>query len=154
MTRPSHRRRFDDAGQVAGIEVLPFGFLIFVVGVLLLANAWAVVDAKLAVTSAARQAARTYVESDDPDGAAAAAHRSADDALSGQRGADRGHELRLHLDGPFARCTAVTAEVRIEVPAIGLPFIGGFGRSFDVGAAHTEVIDPYRSGLPGEVSCA
>ena len=32
-----------DAGQVGGIEALPFGLLVFVVGTLLIANAWAVV---------------------------------------------------------------------------------------------------------------
>ena len=46
-----------DAGMVGGIEVLPFGVLIFVVGSLLVANAWAVVDTKFMVTSAAREAA-------------------------------------------------------------------------------------------------
>ena len=56
-----------DAGQVGGIEALPFGLLIFVVGSLLIANAWAVVDAKFATDAAARQAVRTYVEGDDPD---------------------------------------------------------------------------------------
>ena len=62
------RRRIDwneDCGQVGGIEVLPFGLLVFIVGTLLVANAWAVVDAKLAVTSAAREAVRSYVEADD-----------------------------------------------------------------------------------------
>ena len=33
----------DDRGQVGGIEALPFGLLVFVVGALLVANAWAVV---------------------------------------------------------------------------------------------------------------
>jgi hypothetical protein len=32
-----------DSGQVGGIEALPFGLLVFVVGALLVANAWAVV---------------------------------------------------------------------------------------------------------------
>jgi hypothetical protein len=36
------RDRGDDRGQVGGIEVLPFGLLVFVVGTLLVANAWAV----------------------------------------------------------------------------------------------------------------
>ena len=49
------------------MEVLPFGFLMFVSVTLLLANAWAVIDAKLAVSAAAREAVRAYVESDDPD---------------------------------------------------------------------------------------
>ena len=43
-----------------------FGVLNFVVGTLLVANAWGVVDAKLAVTSAAREGVRAYVEA--PDG--------------------------------------------------------------------------------------
>ena len=32
-----------DAGQVGGIEALPFGLLVFVIGALLVANCWAVV---------------------------------------------------------------------------------------------------------------
>jgi hypothetical protein len=46
-----------DAGMVGGIETLPFGLLVFVVGSLLVAQAWAVVDAKLAVDAAASRAA-------------------------------------------------------------------------------------------------
>src|SRR5690606_27037415 len=92
----------DDAGQVAGIEVLPFGFLLFVVGVLLLANAWAVVDAKMSVTSAAREAARSFVESDDAESGAAAARVAAADALDGQRGSSSEADLRIALDGEFA----------------------------------------------------
>ena len=61
-----------DAGQVGGIEALPFGLLIFVAGSLLIANAWAVVDAKFATDAAARQAVRTFVESDDHDAGLAA----------------------------------------------------------------------------------
>ena len=55
----------DDRGQVAGIEVLPFGFLVLVAGTLLVVNAWAVVDAKFAVDAAVREAARAYVEAPD-----------------------------------------------------------------------------------------
>src|SRR4029079_720569 len=56
-------RRHTERGVVGGIEVLPFGFLIFVVGSLVIANAWAVIDARMAADAAARQAARAYVES-------------------------------------------------------------------------------------------
>ena len=61
----SSRRCRGDAGQVGGIEALPFGLLVFVVGALLIANAWAVVDAKFATDAAARQAVRTFVEGDE-----------------------------------------------------------------------------------------
>ena len=75
----------DDHGQVAGIEVLPFGLLTFVVGMLLVANAWGVVDAKMATTSAAREAVRAYVEASDADAAVAAA----DEAAAGGHGRPR-----------------------------------------------------------------
>ena len=61
----------------------PFGLLIFVVGSLLIANAWAVVDAKFATDAAARQAVRTFVEGDDPD---VRAGRSAGGGPGGRRG--------------------------------------------------------------------
>jgi hypothetical protein len=38
------------------------------------------------------------------------------------------------------------------VPALTLPWIGGFGRSITASATHTEVIDPFRDGLE-EGSC-
>ncbi len=41
-SEPAPERRGGDAGQVGGIEALPFGLLVFVVGATLVANAWAV----------------------------------------------------------------------------------------------------------------
>ena len=41
------RRLRGESGQVAGIEVIPFGFLLLVVVTLLVVNAWAVVQTKL-----------------------------------------------------------------------------------------------------------
>jgi hypothetical protein len=60
-------RLVDEQGFVGGFEGLLFGFLIFLVGTLIVAHAWAVVDTKFAVVEAAKQAARTYVEA--PSGA-------------------------------------------------------------------------------------
>ena len=158
MSRRPRRRRMrwrDDTGQVGGIEVLPFGLLTFVVGTLLVANAWGVVDAKLAVTSAAREAVRAYVEAPDQASAAAAADDAAVEAVAGHgRNPDATTiEIRHDGDEPFARCTRVTVTVHHPVPAIRLPFIGGYGHAFDVVASQSEVVDPYRSGLPGEASC-
>ncbi len=81
-----------DAGQVGGIEALPFGLLIFVVGTLLIANAWAVVDAKFATDAAARQAVRTFVEADDPASARSEA-RAAGLAAVQAHGGIRGGQL-------------------------------------------------------------
>jgi hypothetical protein len=144
----------DDRGQVAGVEALPFGVLLFVVGALLIANAWAVIDAKMTVTSAAREAARSYVEASDPDDAHARADAAARDAVRAHgRNADR-----VTIDGPdsadaFSRCSRITFAVTYPVPALTLPFIGGFGHAFDVTATHSELVDPFRNDVPGEAIC-
>lgn len=141
-----------ERGAVGGLEALPFSVLIFVAGSLLLLNAWGVIDAKLAVTSAAREATRTYAEAGDPVAGDAAARRVAREAVSSYgRDPDR---LELSPpQGAFARCSRVGYTATYPVPAIRVPFLGGFGDGFEVSATHTERIDDLRSGLPGEASC-
>jgi hypothetical protein len=143
----------DERGAVGGIEVLPLGVLVLVVGTLLVVNAWAVVDAKLAASAAAREAARAYVEAGDGRGADAAARRAADDAVAGH-GRDPGLLSLRRTRGGFSRCTRIEVEATYPVPALALPWIGGFERAFTVRATHSEVVDPYRSGLDGTASCA
>src|SRR3546814_20945826 len=75
-----------DGGQVGGIEAIPFGLLIFVIGSLLIVNAWGVVDAKFATDAAARQSARTSVEGAGLAGALNAAEEA---ALATVRGTGR-----------------------------------------------------------------
>jgi Flp pilus assembly protein TadG len=155
--RPRHRLvRHDDAGthdrergQVAGIEVLPFGFLVLVAGMLLVVNAWAVVDAKLAVTVAAREAARAYVEAPDAPTAHAAARRRAVEAMQAHGRADA-TRLVVTVSAPHGhgRCRPVVVTVSYTTPALVVPFTGGFGRSLTATSTHTELVDPYRDGLP------
>lgn len=143
-----------ERGQAGGAEVLAFGLLVFVVGTLILANAWAVIDAKLAVNRAAREAARAYVESTPAEADAA--------AVGAGRDAMRGHgrspgRLRLgHDDVAFVRCARVTFTATYRVPLVTLPFVGGLGSGFEVRARHSEIIDPYaaRSGLDARSACA
>lgn len=148
----SHLRRLhrDERGQMGGIEALPFGLLIFVIGALLVGNAWQVIDTKLALVSAAREAARTYVEGDGTNDAAIAAAR---DAVEGH-GRDP-ERIRVEIDAPqgFGRCAPVTVRVTYQVPAIPLPWIGGFGDGFTVSARHSELVDPFRDGLEGTAAC-
>jgi len=140
---------------VGGIEALPFGLLIFVVGSLLIANAWAVVDAKFATDAAARQAVRTFVEGDDEA-------RARDDALAAGLAAIEGHgrdpdRARVSPVGTLtlSRCARVTFEAEYDVPAISLPFIGGYGPApLRVRSSHSELVDPFRNGVPGSaVAC-
>jgi len=145
----------DERGQLAGIEALPFGVLIFVVGALLITNAWAVVDTKIAVDASAREAVRAYVEAPDQAAAEQAATRAADDTIAGHgRRVDHLTVHASHEGGqPFARCVRVTVDASYPVPALRLPWIGGLGHAFDVRAHHTERIDPFRSGLTGSGTC-
>ena len=143
----------DESGQ-AGMEVLPFGLLTFVVGALLIANAWAVIDAKMAVSAAAREATRAYVEAPvdgDPLALAEAAARS---AIEGA-GRDPAQLVLTPLEATFARCETVRFEASYRIPAIRLPWVGGFGEGFTASARHAEVVDPYRTGVPRTVNgCA
>lgn len=139
-----------DRGQVGGIEALPFGILIFVVGSLLIANAWAVVDAKFATDAAARQAARTFVEGSELDAALRQAEAAALEAVAGHGRDPERATVHLATSKGLTRCSRATLEVRYEVPALTLPFIGGYGPApFVVRSSHSELVDPFRSGLSG-----
>ena len=147
MTGKRRSRDRDESGQVAGIEAIPFGLLVFVVGVLLVTNAWAVIDAKMTVASAAREAARAYVEAVDAGDAPVAAQAAAGDVV---RAGGR-DPARLELTSPssgFTRCQRVTFVAAYPVPAITLPWIGGVGHGFTARARPSALVDPYRSGVP------
>lgn len=147
----AQRRACGDAGQVGGIEALPFGLLLFVVGTLLIANAWAVVDAKFATDAAAREAARTFVEGTDTSAALADAERAARASVAGHGRDPERATIRPLGDPVLVRCERATFEVVYEVPALSLPLIGGYGTApFRVRSAHSELVDPFRSGLPGD----
>jgi len=138
---------------VAGIEAIPFGLLVFVVGVLLVTNAWAVIDAKMTVASAAREATRAYVESDAAADPSALALDAAAEAVRGG-GRDASRMVLTAVAAGFRRCQRVTFSVSYPVPALTLPWIGGFGHGFTATARHSEIVDPLRTGVPlGEDRC-
>lgn len=153
-------------GVVAGLEGLAFGVLIFVFGLLLVMTAWNVIDTKIAVSAAAREAVRTFVEApavDEPDtvaradGAMARASIAAESALV-QYGQDtRLTEVRAVGSGGaparpmFDRCAEISIEVRQPVDFV-LPF-AGTRRLLVASATASEVVDPLRSGLVGEAAC-
>lgn len=153
----AHRRCGGERGQVAGIEVLPFGLLVFIAGTLVVANLWGVIDSKFAADAAAREAARWVVERAS---AGTSPHdlRSGATELAVQTLADHGRTGPATVDlGPpgaaFVRCERITVTVAVRVPALRIPFVGGFGDAFEVAATHGELIDPTRSGLAGDASC-
>jgi hypothetical protein len=145
----------DDRGQAGGWEAVPFGLLVFVVGTLLIANVWAVVDAKFAVVDAARAGARAYVRADEARAASHASRRAAEDTMAAHH---RAHDRVAYPDPVpqprFERCATVEVVVRDTVPALSLPFVGGFGHGVTVVGDQRELVDPYRSGLPEGSACA
>ncbi len=147
-----HESGPDESGQVAGVEAVIFGVLVFVLGTILVANAWGVIDTKLAATSAAREAARTYVEAPSAPVAATTADQAAREAMAGHGRQQDRMELEL-VAGRFSRCARVTFEVRYQVPLVAIPLLGQHGSGLTVRARHSEVVDPYRSGLPGTAAC-
>jgi hypothetical protein len=141
-----------ESGFVGGFEGLLFGLLIFIVGTLLVAHAWAVIDTKAATEAASRQAARTYVEAASSLAAASEAQQAAAAALGGYgRTPNRAH-VRL-ASGIFGRCQRITISVSYPAPLLVLPWIGRVGLAEEVRADHAELVDPYRSGLPGTSAC-
>ena len=147
------RHSRDETGFAGGADGLVFGLLIFVVGTLMAGNAWAVVDTKLAADAAARQAVRTYVEAPNAQSAANDAQQSADDALSSYGRSPAKATLSV-VSAAFGRCVRVTFEVRYRAPLVELPIVGSLGLAESVTAQHSELIDPYRTALPGTATCA
>ena len=117
-------------------------------GGLLLFNAWAAVDAKLAVVAAAREGARAAAESTDgPENASLRARDAATEALRTQ-GLGVGERTSVEADvSGYARCGRVRVTVRYDVPAISLPIIGGFGEALVMSATQSEIVDGYRGGI-------
>lgn len=150
--RDRYRAR-DESGQLAGVEMLPLGILVFAVGVLFFAQLWAVIEAKATTESAAREATRTFVESQGDVGLAGsdAAAAAADVLVAAGRSTSRaaiGPTTPLTLD----RCATITFTVEYDVPVIALPLIN-WGSGFTVSSSHTEVVDPFRDALTGD-GCA
>lgn len=154
----ARRGRFrDDTGSIGGIEVLPVAVLVFVIGGLLILNAWAVVDLKMAVSAAAREAARAYAETPAGLDAPAAWQRASTsglEAFDAHSNSVATATLVPVVDpgGPY-RCARIVVEASAEAPVIALPVVGGFGEGLMVRARHSELVDPYRDGLDGE-GCA
>lgn len=134
----------EERGAIGGAEMLPLGFFVFVVSSIMILNAWTAVDSWLAVSTASREAARVFVES-DPDDAWPAARERIVEVMS-----DYGRAERLvppdAPPGAFERCAVVTVTVGYELAFITLPILGGFGSLTTIEATHSERIDPYRSG--------
>ena len=132
--------RCGERGLVAGAEALAVGALVLLAGMALMVNAWAVVDTRMALDSAAREYLRTYTEADSRNEAAAAATSAATGVL-GRRVATTAIEDLTETFGP---CAPARVRMTSEVPVMHIPFLdAGWGvHTVTVDAA--ELIDAHR----------
>ncbi len=154
----ARHRHHDQAGLSAGAEVLAFGFLVFVVGTIVALNGWAVLDADLAANAAAREATRAVVEGRGDAARVMVRARAVARATLDGHGKDAARAEVVLLTTPFrdgrpARCERVTIEVRLPVDPIAVPFVGAFRDPVVAVGQHTELVDPFRSGLSEVALC-
>lgn len=141
--------------MLGGLDALALGALVFVTATLLVINVWSVVDTRMALTAAAREAVRDLVDVADAD-IAVAQDRAAARALEtlAQHGRPTAvlDQVSVAITAPSLtlRCSPITVAVTAPARMIGLPFVGGFTDGhLDVTVAHTEILDSLRSGLEG-----
>lgn len=133
--------RQGEHGQVAGIEAVPFGIAIFVGLTLVIVNGWAQLNARGVADSIAREYLRAYTQSDSAGAALAAGDRAVARVVAA-------HQLgatKVSVEPPtvFAPCAKAQVTVRLEIPAVRVPFIGTLG-SAEVSAVGNDRIDAYR----------
>jgi Flp pilus assembly protein TadG len=152
----------DDRGFAGGTEAVPLGVLVMVVGTLLVMNVWAVIDTKMALNVAARQAAHAVAEAPDAGTATATADDAAREALAAFHGPERAAGLvvsgieytdRSGVAVGFQRCARVRVVLEDRAPLIRVPIIGGWGTSFPVSSTGASIVDPYRLDVAAAGSC-
>lgn len=171
------RLHAEEDGFSAGAEALAFGVLVFVVGSIIGLNGWAVLDAHFAVNAAAREATRSIVEGGAVDRASmlgadggpidsGVVYEVAVETMAGHgkdpAGLPQPRDFVVTLaDDPWTsstdtpqRCARVTVEVSYPVQGIRLPIVGGWQTPITAEGQHTEIVDPFRSGLAGRADCA
>ncbi|MEZ5320650.1 MAG: hypothetical protein R2698_00920 [Microthrixaceae bacterium] len=140
-------RRCDESGQAAGLETVPMGVLVFVTGVLLAVNAWAVVDTRTGLDSAAYSYLRAYTAASTRGEAVAAGIAAATASMGGRTATTR---LRIEAPAePFGPCLPATVTLRMTVPAVRVPFLGTLGET-TVTATETDMVQPYGRARPDQ----
>jgi hypothetical protein len=70
------------------------------------------------------------------------------DAIDGHGRSQERATMRWESGPTWERCARNTIVVEYRVPTLAVPFVGSFGGGvITTSGRHTEVVDPYRSGL-------
>lgn len=151
--RPEPPRHGSEAGFVAGAEALTFGVLIFVIGTLLIANLWLVIDARFAVAAAAREAVRAVVDAPVTSDPLAVAAAVVEVTLAGYGIDPQRASVEPVTPVVLERCAEIAIQVTVEVPALLLPGIERRITAFTVRGEHREIVSPFRGGLEAGGRC-
>ncbi len=135
--------------MVGGAEALALATVVVLAGMILILNAWAVVENRMAIEGASREYLRAYTEADDPATAATDARRAATAVL-----ADRPALLeRLVIDPPppelFGPCAPAGVTLSARVPSIHIPAIGTQWGEHTVSVSAVELIDAHQEMTSG-----
>jgi hypothetical protein len=82
----------------------------------------------------------------------AEAEAAAGDAIAGY-GRDPALMVFAPEEARLERCAAVTIRIEYPVPMITIPILGRYGDGFTVVGLHSEIVDPWRSGIPDRGTC-
>jgi hypothetical protein len=138
----------DERGVVAGLEGLVFSMLILFGGTILVVDAWAVIDTRVALDGAAREYLRAYTEAPDPATAASSGDTALRDAMADRPGLRAA--LRVEAPNPtrFGPCSEADVVLTATVPSIRIPYVGDFGTTA-VRVRHSELVDAHREVING-----
>lgn len=144
---PPSRRWTDDEGSAA-LEFVTVGMILLLPLVYLVLVVAAVQAGALAAEGAARQAARVFVQSDDPAGAAAAAETAVAFALSDHGIQDSAAITVTCRPRPTACLTrrgfvTVTVDITVPLPFAPLVLTGGFPLSIPLHATATQQVSRF-----------
>lgn len=136
-----------ERGAVAGLEGILFSIMILFGGLVLIVNAWSVIDTHTALDSAAREFIRTYTHGHDGWSAHVDAETAARRVIAARAAAFG--QITFEVDDPigFGPCAPVTVTISTRVPTLRAPFIASFG-SMIARSSSTGLVDAHREVLP------
>lgn len=138
-----------------------FAVMILLGGLVVIINAWSVIDTRAALDAATREYLRTYTSGPDQHSARTDAELAAIGVLTGRGTAFDTPRFELDRPNGFGPCAAVTVSLSIRVPTLRAPFLEPFGRTRSASVltglvdAHRQIVsddryDPFRTECFGD----
>lgn len=141
--RPHRGYRYPERGAVAGLEGVMFGVLVLLGGMVLLVNAWAVIDTRTALDASLREYLRTYTRQSDGISARRRGAEAAESVLAARNSHPAHLTIEVSEPNGFGPCSVVTVRLSATVPALRAPFLDDF-TAVTVSAEGSDLMDAHR----------